>query len=60
MFEEENHMMEFLLNEAYFELDPGKHYGDEYPFYMRMSVASPRRKINKVLSTLKTAIERRK
>jgi cystathionine beta-lyase len=56
---DEDALNDFLVNEAYLDLDPGSHYGVEGTGFSRMNVAAPRAEIEKSLAHLLTAAQKR-
>lgn len=50
---------DFLLNEAYLDLDPGNQYGSEGVGFSRMNAATPRVEIEKSLDRLLSAAQNR-
>ena len=56
-FPDEESMLDFLYNKAFFHVDGGSGYGA--PGFIRMCVASPARCVRKALSDLETAWKER-
>jgi cystathionine beta-lyase len=56
---DEDDLSDFLLNEAFLDLDPGNKYGSEGTGFSRMNVATPRAEIEKSLVRLLAAAQKR-
>jgi cystathionine beta-lyase len=55
----EEELIDFLINEAYLQLDPGGEYGADGVGFTRMNIATPRKTLKKSLDHLYTAAKQR-